>query len=264
MTFNAGDTPYWPIMNVTHGESGATLDQTEVERFAAMADEWWDPYGKFRPLHALNPTRLTFIRDVLCARFSRDGQSPKPFEGLSIADIGCGGGLLCEPIARLGATVMGLDPAKDSIKAAQAHARAQGLEIDYRAEGAETLAEERRTFDVVLAMEVVEHVPDVPAFARVAARLVKPGGLMLLSTINRTLKSYALAIVGAEFVLRWLPVGTHRWDRFVTPAELSDACRNAGLLESDRQGMVFNPVLGEWHLSKDTDVNYLMAAAKPG
>lgn len=244
-------------------ETGGTLDEAEVAWFAALANEWWDPQGKFRPLHAINPTRLGFIRDQVCMQFGRGDRTIRPFEGLAIADIGCGGGLLCEPMARLGARVTGLDPAEDSIKAAHAHASAQGLEIDYRAERAEDMAERETRFDIVIAMEVVEHVPDVPAFLKVASGLVSPGGLLLLSTINRTVKSYALAIVGAEFVLRWVPVGTHRWDRFVTPGELSNACSLAGLTESVRKGMVFNPLTSSWHLSEDTDVNYLMAASRP-
>jgi len=244
-------------------ETGGTLDEAEVARFAALAHEWWNPRGKFRPLHALNPTRLSFIRDQVCTHFGRGDRTIRPFEGLTIADIGCGGGLLCEPMSRLGARVTGLDPAQDSIKAAHAHASAQGLDIDYRAERAEDMAARGTKFDIVIAMEVVEHVPDVPAFIKVAASLVTPGGLLLLSTINRTVKSYALAIVGAEFVLRWVPVGTHRWDRFVMPDELAAACRHASLTESARKGMVFNPITSSWHLSEDTDVNYLMAATRP-
>lgn len=249
----------------TSGQSDGsiTLDEEEVARFGAMAEEWWDPEGKFRPLHALNPVRLTFIRNALCAHYNLDSTSSRSLEGLKIADIGCGGGLLCEPLARLGAKMTGLDPAPDTIAAARAHAEGQGLEITYLAERAETLAKSRKRFDAVLAMEVIEHVPDVPAFTKVAASLVRPGGLLLLSTINRTLKSYALAIVGAEYVLRWMPIGTHRWDRFVTPNELASACTGAGLEETIRKGMVFNPLAGSWSLSGDTDVNYLMAAARP-
>ena len=262
-------TPNAPMPETGHSDpasdagASATLDKDEVARFAAMAGEWWDPNGKFRPLHALTPVRLTFIRDQLCSHFGRDAKTARSLEGLRIADIGCGGGLLCEPLARLGARVTGLDPAQDSIEAARAHAKGQGLDIDYRAERAETLVEAGEKFDAVLAMEVIEHVPDVPAFAKVAASLVRPGGLMLLSTINRTLKSYALAIVGAEYVLRWLPPGTHRWDRFVTPRELAAACSGAGMEEKERKGMVFNPLAGDWQLARDTDVNYLMAAARP-
>jgi 2-polyprenyl-6-hydroxyphenyl methylase/3-demethylubiquinone-9 3-methyltransferase len=255
--------PNAPMINMEQSNASATLDEDEVARFAAMADEWWDPNGKFRPLHDINPVRLTFIRDSLCAHFGRDPSTPRVLEGLTIADIGCGGGLLCEPMARLGARVTGLDPASESIEAARIHAQAQGLEINYRAERAETLGQEGARFDAVFAMEVVEHVPDVPEFAKVAASLVRPGGLMLLSTINRTMKSYALAIVGAEYVMRWLPIGTHRWDRFVTPNELASACKGAGLDETSRKGMVFNPLAGTWSLSRDTDVNYLMAASRP-
>ncbi len=264
MTSVSGHTPNAAMIGTGHSNPSSTLDADEVARFAAMADEWWDPHGKFRPLHDLNPVRLTFIRDSLCAHFGLDSSAPRSFEGLTIADIGCGGGLLCEPMFRLGARVTGLDPASESIEAARIHAQAQGLDITYRADLAETLIEEGALFDAVFAMEVVEHVPDVPEFAKVAASLVRPGGLMLLSTINRTVKSYALAIVGAEFVMRWLPIGTHRWDRFVTPEELASACQEAGLVESGRKGMVFNPLAGSWNLSRDTDVNYLMAAGRPG
>ena len=249
---------------IPHRSEDATLDPREVERFAAMAREWWDPHGKFAPLHALNPARLTYIRDRICEHFDRDPRRADSCSGLVVADIGCGGGLLCEPLARLGAAVTGLDPARESIEAARIHAEAQGLEIDYRAERAETLVAAGEAFDVVLALEVVEHVPDVKAFLKIAGTLVRPGGLMLLSTINRTMKSYALAIVGAEYILRWLPVGTHQWDRFVTPRELSGAVERAGLSETDRRGLVFNPLRGDWSLSRDVDVNYLMAAVRAG
>lgn len=251
-----------PAMNTSERQNqDSTLDAREVERFSAMAREWWDPAGKFAPLHAMNPARLTYIRDSICAHFGRDGRAPSPLAGLTVSDIGCGGGLLCEPLARLGASVTGLDPARDTIEAARAHAATMGLEIDYRADRAETLAGAGETFDTVLALEVVEHVPDVAAFLALVARLVKPGGLIIVSTINRTLKSYALAILGAEYVLRWLPVGTHQWDRFVTPGELAGSLASASLNETGRRGIVFHPLRGEWILSSDTDVNYIMAAA---
>lgn len=240
----------------------ATLDKAEVARFDAMAAEWWDPHGKFRPLHKLNPARLTYVRDELCAHFGREAKSPASLKGLTLLDIGCGGGLLAEPLARLGAAVTGIDPAPESIKAAQAHAAAQGLAIDYRAIRAEDLVEADRQFDVVTALEVVEHVPDLAAFLATCARLVRPGGVMILSTINRTLKAYALAIIGAEYVLRWLPVGTHQWERFVTPKELERAATAAGLAYTNQRGLVFNPLLDEWRLAADTDVNYLATALK--
>ncbi len=243
--------------------SAATLDEREVERFTALAREWWDPRGKFAPLHKINPTRLTYIRDQLCDRFGRERRDAGSLSGLTIADIGCGGGLLCEPLARLGAEVTGIDPGAESIEVARLHAAGQGLTIDYRAETAAALAASGARFDAVLAMEVVEHVPDLTGFLRETAALIKPGGLLVLSTINRTLKSYALAIVAAEYVLRWLPVGTHQWDRFVTPSELAGSVRACGLKELDRRGMVLDPLRGEWGLSDDTDVNYLMTAELP-
>lgn len=263
LTSEAGDSPNAAMTNAAPPPD-ATLDAREVERFAAMAREWWDPKGKFAPLHALNPARLTWIRDTLCGRFSRDMRHSQSLAGLTIADVGCGGGLLCEPLARLGGAVTGIDPAEETIEAARAHAAAMNLEIDYRATRAESLVEAGEQFDAVLAMEVVEHVPDVAAFVALAGRLVKPEGILLLSTINRTLKSYALAIVGAEYVLRWLPVGTHQWDRFVTPKELSSALQRSGYSEAGRRGIVFNPLSGDWSLSADTDVNYLMSAVQDG
>ncbi len=244
-----------------HAAATTTLDRAEVDRFNALAGEWWDPNGKFRPLHQIGPARLQFVRDAILAEWPQRRNAPlRILEGLRILDIGCGGGLVAEPLARLGAQVTAIDPAADTIAAAQAHAAKQGLTIDYRAIRAETLADAEAQFDVVTCLEVVEHVPDVRAFLRVAAALVKPDGLLILSTLNRTLKSYALAIVGAEYVLRWLPPGTHQWHRFVTPEELAEHTRAIGLHPLRPVGMVFNPLQDTWTLSDDTGVNYLMAA----
>lgn len=241
----------------------ATLDPAERDRFAALASEWWDPAGKFGPLHRIGPARLTFLRDELVRHFGRNGGGLRPLTGLGLLDIGCGGGLISEPLARLGATVTGLDPAPENIVVARQHASLQGLTIDYQVGRVEELAEQGRLYDAVVCLEVVEHVPDVGAFLASCGRLLRPGGLMLLSTINRTLKAYALAIIGAEYVLRWLPVGTHRWDRFVTPQELAQHLRSAGLTEPSLRGLLYNPFQDAWSLGSDTDVNYLAAAAKP-
>ncbi len=239
-----------------------TLDPGEVERFGRIATEWWDPAGKFRPLHKLGPARLAFIREEAVRHFGLDGGSLRPLGGLNVLDIGCGGGLVCEPMARLGGAVTGLDPAAENIEAARQHASAQGLCVHYRAARVEDLVGEGLQFDLVLCLEVVEHVPDVAAFLAACARLVRPGGLMVLSTINRTLKSYALAIVGAEYILRWLPVGTHQWDRFVTPDELRRHVAAAGLGDLRTRGLVYDPFADLWSLGADTDVNYMAAAAK--
>jgi len=208
---------------------------------------------------------MTFVRDAITSglQLPVSHTSMRPLAGVSILDIGCGGGLVAEPLARMGATVTGIDPSPETIAAARTHATAQGLSIDYRACRAEDLAADSQTYDVVTCLEVVEHVPDVPAFLAVAANLVRPGGVLVLSTLNRTLKSYALAIVGAEFILRWLPVGTHQWTRFVTPDELSDFVSRLGLLPEPPRGLVYDPLRDDWSLSGDTDVNYLMAALKP-
>ncbi len=243
-------------------QSDSTLDEREVERFRALAAKWWDPEGEFAPLHAIGPERLRFLREQLVRHFARDGNAARPLEGLRIADIGCGGGLVSEPLARLGASVTGIDPAEENVAAARGHAADSGLEIDYRAARVEDLAAEGAQFDAVIALEVVEHVPDVPAFIGVCAQVLRPGGMMLLSTINRTARAFALAIVGAEYVLRWLPRGTHQWDRFVTPEELSDALRGSGLRVVETRGLTFNPLTREWRLSDDTGVNYFMSAAK--
>lgn len=243
-------------------DSSTTLDRDEVARFAKLAGRWWDANGPFKPLHRINPVRLTYIRDQLCRRFGRDKTAASSLSGLTVLDIGCGGGLVAEPLARLGAFVTGIDPAPENIEAAKAHAEGARLKIVYRAAIAEELAAEGSLFDAVLLLEVVEHVPDLPAFLKGVASLVKPGGVMVLSTLNRTLKAYALAIVGAEFILRWLPIGTHQWDRFVRPDELNAALRAAGLKPADTTGMVYNPLTDAWSLSRDTDVNYFATAVR--
>jgi len=245
------------------GTAAGTLDRAEIDRFARLATEWWDPNGKFRALHRIGPARIGFLRDEMLRHFGRPATGMRPLEGLSVLDVGCGGGLICEPLARLGARVTGLDPAVENVEAARQHAAGGALGITYRAGRVEELAAEGLTFDAVVCLEVVEHVPDPAAFLRASAALIGPGGLMLLSTINRTLKAYLLAIVGAEYVLRWLPVGTHRWDRFITPDELARHLRAAGLEAPVIKGLVYNPLADTWTLGSDTDVNYLAAAAKP-
>lgn len=238
------------------------LDPTEIERFAALASEWWDPQGKFRTLHEIGPVRLSYMRDRICHHYSRDPNAHRCLNGLDILDIGCGGGLIAEPLARLGARVTAIDPGADSVQAARHHAEGQNIDIDYRVADAETLVSDNMVFDTVLCLEVMEHVPDMPALVKTCSELVKNDGLAIFSTINRTLKSFALAIVGAEYVLRWLPVGTHSWDRFVTPEDLKAAMTAAGLEEVDERGMIFNPLAGDWQLSGDTDVNYFATAAR--
>lgn len=243
--------------------SQGTLDPQEIDRFARLAGKWWDPEGEFRPLHKLGPARLSFIRTHLMRHFARPERPAKPLSSLAILDVGCGGGLISEPLARLGARVTGIDPAKENIAVAIRHAEPQGLVIDYRACRIEDLAEEQAQFDAVVCLEVVEHVPDPQAFITSCVALVKPGGLFITSTINRTLKSYALAIVGAEYILRWLPVGTHQWDRFVTPEELMRYCEAAGLQQPTFEGLMYSPFTDRWSLGADTDVNYMASAGKP-
>jgi len=243
----------------------AGVDPAEIAKFEAMADEWWDPNGKFRPLHMLNPCRLGYAVAQIAAQHGRDPKGLRPFEGLRILDIGCGGGLLSEPMARLGASVLGADAAARNIPVAKLHAEKMGLEIDYRVTTAEALAEAGESFDAVLNMEVVEHVPDPQAYLGACARLVRPGGLMVTSTINRNPKSFMLAIVGAEHVLRWLPKGTHDWSKFVLPSELDAMLRRAGLEPVDAKGFAFNPMTWEWRISeRDLSVNYVATAVKPG
>lgn len=241
----------------------STVDQAEIARFSAIAETWWDPRGKMAALHKFNPVRVGWVRDQACRRFGRDTRRIDTLAGLRILDIGCGGGILSEPLARLGAEMVGADPATTNIEVAKLHAEKSGLAIDYRNTTAEDLAEAGETFDIVLAMEVVEHVADVPLFVSICAGMVKPGGLMIAATLNRTLKSFAMAIVGAEYVLRWLPIGTHQWDKFVTPAELETAMSEAGLVVSAESGVLYNPLADRWGLGRDMDVNYMMAADKP-
>lgn len=244
--------------------NSTTIDTEEVAKFEAMAAEWWDPNGKFKPLHMLNPCRLDYITSQIAAEFDRDLKTSKPFTGLRLLDIGCGGGLLAEPMARLGATVVGADAAAGNIPVAQVHAAQSGLDIDYRNTTAEYLAAADEQFDVVLNIEVVEHVADPATYLTACQRLLKPGGLHICSTLNRTAKSFAAAIVGAEFIMRWLPKGTHDWNKFITPEELYDLLRDAGLDPVDRKGFVFSPISWSWSLSdRDLAVNYVTTSIKP-
>ena len=241
-----------------------TVDPAEVAKFEAMAADWWDPHGTFRPLHMLNPCRLDYIVDQIAAEFTRDPKAPRPFAGLGLLDIGCGGGLLAEPMARLGAEVVGVDAAAGNIPVARLHAEQSGLAIAYRLGTAEAVAEAGEAFDVVLAMEVIEHVADPPAFLAACCGLLRPGGLLICSTINRNPKSFLLAIVGAEHVLRWLPRGTHDWRKLITPSELETLQRGARLAPVDAKGFVFDPLDWRWRLSdSDLSVNYVTASLRP-
>lgn len=244
--------------------SQTTVDPAEIAKFEAMAAEWWDPEGKFKPLHMLNPCRLDYITAQIAAQFSRDLAAEKPFEGLRILDIGCGGGLLSEPMARLGAEVVGADAAEGNLPVARIHAEQSGLAIDYRHTTAEDMAAAGEQFDVVLNMEVVEHVTDPLGFLTASRQLLKPGGLLICSTINRNPKSFAVAIVGAEVIMRWLPRGTHEWSKFITPDELFSLLEDAGVTPVDRKGFVFNPLTWSWSISdRDLSVNYVTASTKP-
>jgi len=241
--------------------SSASVDPAEIARFEAIAAEWWDAKGKFAPLHRFNPTRLSFLREGLIRHFNRDPRSARPLEGLSVLDVGCGGGLVAEPMARLGATVTGIDAGAATIEAARSHARSMGLAIDYRAVTVEELADAGATFDVVLALEVIEHVAAPGSFLKSCTRLLSPGGTMAVATLNRTARSFLLAIVGAEYVLRWLPAGTHDWTRFIRPQELDAMLDAAGLGVTARTGIAYNPFSDRWSLSSDTGVNYMVLAA---
>ncbi len=241
-----------------------TVDPAEVAKFERSAAAWWDAAGEAAPLHRLNPCRLDYLAAQIAAQFGRDPRAPAPFAGLALLDVGCGGGLVAEPMARLGAAVTGVDAGETAIAVARAHAAAAGLEIAYRACAAEALVAEGAVFDVTLALEVVEHVADPEALLRALAALTRPGGLVILSTLNRTAASFAKAVVGAEWLLRWLPVGTHDWRRFLTPDELAGAAVRAGLAPVDRSGMVYSPLTGRWRLDgADLSVNYLLTCVRP-
>lgn len=237
-----------------------TASAEEVARFTAMAEEWWDPAGKFRPLHRFNPVRLGFIRREMAAHFGRDAQAARPFEGLTLLDVGCGGGLLSEPLARMGFTVTGIDAGEKNIAVARIHAEKSGVAVDYRVGGPETLGAE--SFDVVMSMEVIEHVPDPARFIALASDALKPGGVFLGATLNRTAKSYLMAVLGAEMVLRWLPKGTHDWKKFVRPSEFAAFLRQAGIETQQFRGMEFKPLSGEWVETMNLDVNYMLMGVK--
>jgi 2-polyprenyl-6-hydroxyphenyl methylase/3-demethylubiquinone-9 3-methyltransferase len=240
-----------------------SLDPAEVEKFSKIAAEWWNPRGKFAVLHVFNPVRLAYIKEQVTARFGRDPYARRPYEGLRFLDIGCGGGLLSEPMARLGAEVVGIDPSEKNIKTARVHAEGQQLPIDYRTGTAEDIAAAGENFDVILNMEVIEHVTDPRSFARTCASMLKPRGLMFIATLNRTLKSFGLAIIGAEYILGWLPKGTHHWEKFITPDELKTWLSESSLEIVGETGVIYNPLSGEWRRARDMDVNYMMVARNP-
>jgi 2-polyprenyl-6-hydroxyphenyl methylase/3-demethylubiquinone-9 3-methyltransferase len=243
-------------------QSAPSIDQAEVERFSRYAATWWDTRGPMASLHKFNPVRLAYIRDKAAERFGRDPKKLDCLKGIRMLDIGCGGGILSEPLARLGARMVGADPSKENVAIASAHAKESGVDVDYRATTVEDLAAAGEKFDIVLAMEVVEHVVDVNAFVVSCASMVKPGGLMFAATLNRTFKSFALAIVGAEYVLRWLPRGTHQWDKFITPQELERAMEHGGLRVTGERGVIYNLFADHWQLSSDMDVNYMLVAER--
>ncbi|HEY3638705.1 MAG TPA: bifunctional 2-polyprenyl-6-hydroxyphenol methylase/3-demethylubiquinol 3-O-methyltransferase UbiG [Rhizomicrobium sp.] len=240
----------------------SSIDAREVEKFAALAGEWWDPDGKFAPLHRLNPVRLAFIRDVASRHFARDTKAIAPFSGLTLIDIGCGGGLVTEAMSRQGFDVLGIDAAEENIAAASAHAREMAAPPTYRCAPAEEFIPQQRSFDLVLALEILEHVADRGDFLETCSQLIKPGGLIILATLNRTLKSLALAKFGAEYILRWLPPETHDWNKFVSPEQLTSELQGLGLTNFETRGIVFDPLAWSWQLSGDTGINYMIAAGK--
>ncbi|HEU0071197.1 MAG TPA: bifunctional 2-polyprenyl-6-hydroxyphenol methylase/3-demethylubiquinol 3-O-methyltransferase UbiG [Alphaproteobacteria bacterium] len=243
--------------------ANGTVDDAEIARFSAMAAEWWNPHGKFKPLHRFNPVRVGYLRDRIAGHYGRDPLSPKPLSNLKLLDVGCGGGLLAEPLTRLGAEVTGIDASGPGLMAAKLHAEQMGLGIDYRETTVEALAASGAQYDVVLNMEVIEHVADRPAFLSASVAALKPGGLMVVATLNRSAKAYALAIVGAEYILGWLPRGTHDWKKFVRPDELRAEMSGAGLTIEETMGVAYNPISDRWSLSRDTGVNYMISGVKP-
>ncbi|MEH6724649.1 MAG: bifunctional 2-polyprenyl-6-hydroxyphenol methylase/3-demethylubiquinol 3-O-methyltransferase UbiG [Hyphomicrobiales bacterium] len=250
-------------MAETPNTTRTTIDDAEVERFSKLAAEWWNPNGKFKPLHKFNPVRLNYIKQKVSGHFDRDSKATDAFTGIRILDIGCGGGLLCEPMARLGADIVGVDASATNINVATLHAEQSGLAIDYRATTAEALSDQGETFDVILNMEVVEHVSDVPLFLTECSKMLRPGGLMFVATINRTMKAWGLAIIGAEHILRWLPKGTHQYEKLVRPEEIERPLNAEGLAVLEINGVFYNPLKDVWALSNDTDVNYMMLAERP-
>ncbi|WP_033068419.1 bifunctional 2-polyprenyl-6-hydroxyphenol methylase/3-demethylubiquinol 3-O-methyltransferase UbiG [Thalassospira australica] len=251
-------------MSEASAPTSRTANAEEIARFSAMAEKWWDPNGVMKPLHKFNPIRLKLLRDNICAHLGRDPETVEPLKGVEIIDIGCGAGLLSEPLARMGAKMTSIDAAENNIEVAKVHAKQSGLEIDYRCSTPEMLADEGKQFDIVLNMEVIEHVDDPQFFMQACASVLKPGGLMFVATLNRTIKSLALAKIGAEYILRWLPAGTHDWRKFVKPSEMSGYLRGAGLELSDITGVAYNPITDTWAPApRDLDVNYMVIAQKP-
>ena len=251
---------------MSEAANSKSVDPQEISNFAAMADEWWDEGGKFKPLHKFNPIRIGFIRDQVVTHFhlgeTNDAPPLKPLKGLRLLDIGCGGGLLSEPMARMGAEVIAADASQTNIEVASLHAEKGGIQIDYRHTTAEDLADSGEKFDIILNMEVIEHVADVEGFSAACCSMLKPGGIMFVATLNRTMKSYALAIVGAEYVLRWLPRGTHNWKKFLRPSEVVKLLRQNNLTIMEMTGASYNPLEDDWYLSKDLNVNYMLTATK--
>ncbi|WP_375452611.1 bifunctional 2-polyprenyl-6-hydroxyphenol methylase/3-demethylubiquinol 3-O-methyltransferase UbiG [uncultured Devosia sp.] len=243
--------------------TATTINDAEIAKFTAMAEQWWDPKGKFKPIHKFNPVRLAYIREHALAHFGRDGSVMRPLQDLRLLDVGCGGGLLCEPLARLGATVTGIDAAERNITIARLHAEQSGLTIDYQVTTSEALAAQGQTYDLVLNMEVVEHVDNVPLYMKSCADLVAPGGLMLTATLNRTARALAFAVIGAEYVLGWLPKGTHDWKKFITPDELRALITRNGLQVTDQTGLVYHPLGDDWRKSRDMAINYMIMAQRP-